>query len=242
MFKRFFERRKERLLEQELANDPIMQLIMHNTQKNWHEVGILSALSSETAEIHHRDFLLKVQKIMAADNILVELRKQICNAVIGYSEYMTVTITPEDKQHLFIKDSPYVTGELTQHLGKDGTSDLLDKFKEMYFNNPDTSAQDLRDFSNLAMAITNFFVEGLDLLRIHLEDYNKINYKKDWMRPFQIAMAECCEYRHRKTLDLPQLMDSSTYIKKSIFLNKVLDEANPLMEYEAAIKRIGKID
>ena len=62
------------------------------------------------------------------------------------------------------------------------------------------------------------------------------------MRPFQIAMAERSEYEHRKTLDLPQLMDSTTYINKSIFLSKVLNEVNPLMEYEAAIQRINKID
>lgn len=242
MFKRFFERRKEKLLEQEVANDPTTKLIIHNVQKNWNDVGILSELSSEITEMHQSEFVSIINNILAADNVLEELRLQIMNFVVGYSQYMTLTLTPEYKHHLFTKDSPYVTGELNQYLGKNGTSDLTDKFKEIYFNNPSVSAQELRDFSSLSMAITNFFVEGLDLLRIYLEDYNKINIEKDWLRPFKIAMAESAEYEHREKLGLPQLMDSSMWFRRSIFVKFVLTASNPLMEYEEALKGLDKTD
>jgi len=66
MFKRFFERRKERLLEQELTNDPIMQLVMHNMQKNWHEVGILSASQTKGSQRQTVYLSNRVRKAVSA--------------------------------------------------------------------------------------------------------------------------------------------------------------------------------
>ena len=241
MFTKFFERRKQKALEREIVNDPLTMLLMHNVKKNWDEVGILSSLSEEATKVHHADFFAVVQSILGASNILEELRLQISNYVIAYSQHMTLVITPDDKPYLFIKDSPYVSGELNQHLGRDGTSEI-EKFKEIYFNYPSISPEELREIATLSMAIVNFFVEGLDLVRIHFEDYNKLNHKKDWLSPFKIAMAENAEYEHREKLGLDNLMDRTMWLKRSIFIQKVLTEPSPLMAYEEAIKKVDQID
>ena len=88
------------------------------------------------------------------------------------------------------------------------------------------------------MALMNFYIEGLDMIRIYLNDFNKLNLDKDWLRPFKIAMAEHAEYEHRKKLELPQIMDAHMNLKRTVFINYVANWANPLMEYEEAINRI----
>ena len=55
-------------------------------------------------------------------------------------------------------------------------------------------------------------------------------------------MAEIAEHEHRKKLGLPLLMEEMGWFKRSLFVNKVHDEANPLMAYEEAMKRVDKID
>ena len=242
MIKRFLAKRKEKALEREMAKDPLVMLMFTNVKKNWHEVGILAQLSDEATEVHHTDFFSLIQNIIGADNVIAELRIQIINRVIAYSDNMTLVLTPEDKSLMFTKNSPYVTGEINQHIGQSGTSELTQMFKEAHFNHPEISPTDLTEIASLFMAINNFFIEGLDLLRIHLGDYNKINHSKDWLRPFQIAMAEIAEHEHRKKLGLPLLMEEMGWFKRSLFVNKVHDEANPLMAYEEAMKRVDKID
>lgn len=87
-----------------------MQLALENVKRNWHEVGILSSLPEEATQIHLSEFFSIVNGIFEADDGIKELRLKIVDYVVAYSQYMTLYITPEDKDLLFIKESPYVTG------------------------------------------------------------------------------------------------------------------------------------
>jgi hypothetical protein len=238
MLKKFRQWRKDKALENVVKSNPIMQLALENVKKNWHEIGILSSLSEEATQTHLSEFFSIVNGILEADDGIKELRLRIVDYVMAYSQYMTLYVTPENKDLLFIKESPYVTGELNEHIGVEGTQNLTEKFREIYFNNPSVTSDELRDFCSLSMAIMNFYIEGLDMIRIYLDDFNKLNLDKDWLRPFKIAMAEHAEYEHREKLGLPQIMDASMNFKRTLFVNYVANWPNPLMEYEEAINKI----
>ena len=143
MFSKFKHWLTEMALKKEVKSNPIMRLAFENIKNNWHEVGILSSLSEENMVIHHSEFFSMVNDILEADDVIKELRLNIINYVTAYSQYMTLCITPDDKELLFIKDSPYVSGELNEHLGLEGTQNLTEKFREIYFNNPSVTSDEL---------------------------------------------------------------------------------------------------
>ena len=242
MFKSFRQRSKEKSLVKELAKDPLTLELVKHVNDNWHSVAILSSVSEEVAQSHLTEFFSIVESITTAANPIQELRSHLCTYVLLYAEYLPLVLTAEDKNGMIVKDSGFVSGELYEHIGEEGTKELTDKFKEYYFNNPEASGEELYAFANYYMAVLNFFMLGMDLVRIHFDDYNKVNMDKDWFWPFVIAMAERSEYEHREKLGMPQIMDQYSWLKRSLFINKVLNEQNPLMAYEESLGRLEKLD
>ena len=242
MFGKFIEKIKARQLNKEMSKDPLNIALMECVKENWHEVTVLGSCTQEFTENNMLEFFSMVNTIRTSESPLEELREKICIAVMEYAEYLTLVITPTDKGQMLTKDSKFVTGGVNEKIGTKGTKELTDNFKEIYFNNPDVSKEELIEYANFRLAVLNFYVKGLDLVRIYFEDYNKVNYDKDWLRPFTVTMAEMKEYEHREKLDMPQLMDNMMWIRKSLFINNVRTEKNPLMAYEEALERLDIAD
>lgn len=242
MFKYFRQKSKEKSLMKELAKDALTLELFKHVNENWHNVAILSSVSEEVTQNHLTEFFSIVEGITGSGNPIQELRKHICTYVLEYANYLTLVLTPEDKKVMFVKDSEFVSGELYEHLGEEGAKELTDKFKEYSFNYPKVSGDGLYEFANYYMAVLNFFMLGMDLVRIHFDDYNKVNTDKDWFWPFVIAMAEKSEYDHREKLGIPQILDQYSWLKRSLFIDQVLNEQNPLRAYEESLARLDKLD
>lgn len=220
-----------------MGDDPLMGALLDHTKRNWHDVGILANSSPEFTQRQIEEFLTIVEIVKQSENPTLALREYLVNSIYVYSSFLTLCITPEYKGQMFTAESQFVSGELNQHLGDPKAKDLVPQFKELFFNHPDSSADDLQAIADFQMALFNFYILGFDLVRIHLGDFNKANPAKDWLHPYKIAMAEVEEYEHRETLQLPQLLEKIDVLNRRIFTQKVLTDANPLMSYEEFMEK-----
>ena len=231
MFKWLKERRSLKKTSAAMKDDPLMGALLDHTKKNWHDVGILANSSPEFTQRQMEEFFTVVERVKQSENPTLALREYLVNAISVYASFLTLCITPEYKDQMFTSESQFVSGELNQHLGDPKAKDLVPQFKELFFNYPDSSANDLQSIADFQMALFNFYILGFDLVRLHLGDFNKANPERDWLRPYKIAMAEIEEYEHRETLQLPQLLEKIDMLNRRIFTQKVLTDANPLMSY-----------
>lgn len=220
-----------------MKDDPLTAALVDHTKRNWHDVGILANSSPEFTQRRMEEFFSVVEGIRQNADPVSEVRKYLVDSIESYSSFLTLCITPEDKDQMFIAESEFVSGELNQHLGDPRTKDLAPQFKELFFNYPDSSVDDVKYIADVQMALYNFYIVGLDLVRIHLRDFNEINPKRDWLHPYKVVMAEVSEYEHRKILQLPQLLDGIDVANRMIFTQKVLTDTNPLMSFEEFMEK-----
>ena len=240
MFKWLKEWRELKKASLATKNDPLLGALIDHTKRNWHGVGILANISPEVTERHLTEFLTVVERVRHSENPTLALREQLANAVYVYSSFLTLCITPEFRDQMFTAESQFVSGELNQHLG-DPKAKELTPFKEFFTQHPNAHTDDLQSIADFQMALSNFYIQGLDLVRIHLGDCNTANPKRDWLRPYKIAMAEVEEYEHRKTLQLPQLFEHTDMANRRIFTQKVLSDTNPLISYEEFLEKQNSV-
>lgn len=236
MFKWLREWRELKKASQAMKDDPLLGALVDHTNRNWHGVGILADINPEVTQRHLTEFLNVVARIRKSENPTLALREQLANAVYVYSSFLTLCITPELRGQMFTAESQFVSGELNQHLCDPKAQDLT-PFEEFFEQYPNAHTDDLQSVADFQMALSNFYAQGLDLVRIHLGDCNTASPKRDWLRPYKIAMAEIAEYEHREILQLPQLLEQMDMLNRRVFAQKVLTEADPLMSYEEFMKK-----
>jgi hypothetical protein len=146
--------------------------------------------------------------------------------------YIVLSLTEEDKQESYSQEEK-ISGELSTQLihiaGKEAK--LVEPFENQQYTN-----EDLLEFCRTRRILLTYYVNGLNLVRMKLNDY----MQEDWLNPFLTKMCIWQEDEIRINSNLPRLIKSDTEsLLYSSFFNIVeKGYADPLSEWNSVAKKI----
>ena len=229
MLKSFIEKRKaEKAIKAFWASQVGRLLLSHN--ENFIPNSILVSYPEDQKEAFKAALLQNFFDVINNENPLECLRKLFADYVLNWAMFQIMCLTEADKSGASFGNSTYISGQLYKNIRElTSIEDALGKFA---WENPDLTDEDLLLFCNAQAAINVYFINGLNILRLELNDMSE---NKDWLHPFQESALIFEEYQLRKKLNLAQLVPSDAEaIKHSLFAKYVVEAESPYYEWMKA--------
>jgi hypothetical protein len=181
--------------------------------------------------LHNKEYFSKYPRLQTfskegRENVETDLIKTV-NSIFDSKD-----LTEEDKQESYSKEEK-ISGELSTRLihiaGKEAK--LAEPFENQQYTN-----EDLLEYCRTRRILLTYYVNGLNLVRMKLNDY----MQDDWLKPFLINMCIWQEDVIRINSNLPRFIESDTEsLLYSSFFNIVENGyADPLSEWNSVAKKI----
>lgn len=230
LLKKYNERKALRAWNKSVIGQALRE---HTHQYFYGEVKSLAEMSEVGKQKLIADFYSKVVSIDQAQNPLLQLREYFASYVVGFAKLQVLCLTAEEKADQFYADCPYISGQLHLHIRE--LSDFNEELKEVKWARENVTDAELVAFCNWRSAIFHYYMNGLNMVRVHLGDNHKT---KDWFRPFLRSSLIWEEHLCRGNIGLPDLLpDSLDGLRHSTFMNMVVNGVdNPLYEWETKFK------
>ena len=230
MFKGFFNKI---LKNKKSDNDgkSILDEIFHEHTQAFLSIPRFASLSDEFRNDLINSLYANFKNIELSTNPIMDLRELIASYVIQHAELQILCLNEIEKKEASYKDNPYISGALYKNIRQ--ASDYVDDLKDLKWKYPNISDDELISFCNSRCVVLQYFINGLNRLRIVYKDYDMT---KDWLLPFMTAMLIWEEDKIRKKIGLESLLlDGLDSLKYSTFLNFVINgEVNPYYKWEKA--------
>jgi hypothetical protein len=229
------ERLAQRRAISKFKHSPFGQSLHKHTQEYFFTgKTVLRHLSPEQKQSHINDFATRILQISASSNPFLKLREELAGLVYAYAELQVLCLMPADIPDLY-GASPYISGELNHYILK--CAEHIKELKEVVWNDPSITREGLTSYCNLQCALFLYFVNGVNLMRVEIGDYNDVP-EKDWLHPFITSMLIYCEDTYRQKIGLPSLLPNlPDGLIHSTFMNIVLNgDKNPLFEWETSFR------
>ena len=191
----------------------------------------------KTIDKEHRLSNGKVLKRMATEilnskNPFLAFRSKFAEAVVSSAHWTALCLTKDLKVQVDWSENPYISGELSQYIRSIAEQD--DELSEIIEKNEGTD-EELLDYCNARRYFVSFHLQGLEIVRVFLDDYLREN---DWSSRFFQAMLVWQENTIRQSINLPLLLDNPIFpLAYSAFMNLVINgEADPLQAWRELTK------
>lgn len=168
------------------------------------------------AELH-----AAAMSILASENPMLAGRERLGDYVHTFADLMVSGMRPDGKSgHELYSDSPYISGELRQHIEK--IADHVDELGRLRFEDPDITCDELADFCTTRASLLLFYCNGLNMVSIYVED--RANRHGEWYRAYMQSAMVWAEDTIRSKLGLPSLIPGADGgLVYSAFMNHVLN-------------------
>lgn len=228
---RLLERMAQRRAIAKFSRSPIGQALHQHTQDYFGAKTVLRGFSPDQKQNVIEQFSARIVEIVQAPNPLLKLREELGGMMYAYAELQVLCLVPEERSDLHYGASPYVSGELNQHIHR--CAQHHTELKELVWKEPDITTQDLIGYCNVRCATFLYFVNGFNFVRMEFKDFESTP-GKDWLRPFTTSMLIYCEDTYRQKIGLPSLLPGKLDgLMHSTFMNMVAaGDKNPLFEWE----------
>lgn len=151
-------------------------------------------------------------RIIGSQNPLVENRQYLADSVCEMSRFLVLIIPPAPEiDNTQMRNKPGISGELSKYAVE--LVERLDEFKPIYEIIKNTLSEQNENIPYvlsrcllIQQQICSVHVTTANLLRIHLNDIARD--KEDWLNQFIASVCAYTEYRYRKILNLPSVLDN----------------------------------
>lgn len=244
------EKKKEQKLQQKFLLHPISYSVMEKLRKilNTKKTYIGKFLSNESKEKLTVEIMVKVARVLMADDPIMENRIYLCNWVSHMAQFgvLVMPLAP-NKDYTGLRGKPGITGELRNHLLKLAEKDkYLNKF--VWSSTVDLSVgtyeENLFEMYLLQSCIGEVNVHIANLLRCWLGDYHT-DKEKDWFEKFLEIEFAWYESIYRNTIGLDDVLEIQSgmgvlaALKYSVFKDLILNgEQYPNYNWESKFKQV----
>jgi hypothetical protein len=176
------------------------------------------------------EFYKRVFSIPEAENPFLKYREELCGAALGYAKFQVLCLTPEEKQEAFYSNCPYISAELYRRIRH--CAGHNEELAEILWRNEKATDDELVGYANAKSAVYLYYLNGMNLIRAEFDD---MDLKKDWFRPFIISVLIWTENGYREQIGLPTLLPDGAIdaLRHSTFVDGVWrGEKNPLFGWE----------
>jgi len=225
--------------EQNKRFDTFRRLLHHHINEYLYseDITLLTSLDQHIKDGIAQNLGQMIDEIYAAENPFLEERKTIASLVFQLAAYQVLAMTEEDKSKMEdFAGVPWLSGQLHHHLPA-----LTKHFEELEKDRVEYEIPDeaLVLFCNKKAAALIFYLNALNLFRVVYEDHGA---KKDWYRPFLVAMMIWRESVFRSKANLDDLgLDWAAGIAYSRFYKFVeMGSDNPVYEFDRSWKGFMK--
>lgn len=229
MIKDFLQKRKEKKAIREWQQSTLGQMLTIHTDEYFNHNPRLSSFSEDNKNKIITDFYQQIFNYYQTENPILAMRESLASYVVGYAGYQILCLTEEEKAEAAYADSPYISGELHNHIDK--VIPHNNELGELKWKHPDITNEELVSFCNTRCVLYLYYLNGVNYVRGEFDDMDK---EKDWLRPFIKSMLIWEEDQVRGKIALPSLLpDSLDALRHSTFMNFVVDgHKNPFYEWE----------
>jgi len=188
-------------------------ILVHNNEY-FSKYPRLTRFSKKAKEGIQTDLIKKINLIFKSQDKIIELRKILSDYVFQLAYFSVLSLTLEEKRELY-QNQKNISGELSANLLNIAKNES--ELKEI-LDNSSTNNEELLEYCNTRRLLLTYYVNGLNILRLGLNDYCQI----DWLHPFLISMCIWQEDLIRERSDMKRLLRSDLEsLQYSSFLNIV---------------------